>query len=123
VIIWLDAQLSPRLTPSMQETFTLECSHVRDFGCINAEDAEIFGKARIAGGVIMTKDEDFVQLVQEKGSPPQVIWVTCGNMANTRFKEILRNTLDDAILLIAAGEPIVEIHLQVGPPAPVVRPK
>ena len=123
MIVWLDAQLSPRLTRWIKETFTVECSHVRDFGCRNAEDPEIFEKARKAGAVVMTKDEDFVHLVQQKGSPPQVVWVTCGNMANTRFKEVLRSTFDDAMLLIAAGEPVVEIHLGVGTPAPVVRTK
>ena len=30
----------------------------------------------------MSKDQDFVDLVMVHGVPPQIIWVTCGNMLN-----------------------------------------
>ena len=109
MIIWLDAQLSPRLTRWIEETFGVECLHVRDLGLRNAEDQEIFQRARDSGAVVMTKDEDFVHLVERNGSPPQVIWVTSGNMANDRFKLLLQNTLQDAISLIESGEAVVEI--------------
>ena len=58
----------------------------------------------------MTKDEDFIRLVERNGPPPQVIWVTSGNMPNTRFKSLLLKTLPDAMSLIASGETVVEIH-------------
>lgn len=109
MIIWLDAQLSPRLTRWVEETFGVECLHIRDLGLRNAEDPEIFQRARDFAAVVMTKDEDFVHLVERNGSPPQVIWVTSGNMANDRFKLLLQNTLQDAISLIESGEPVVEI--------------
>ena len=37
----------------------------------------------------MTKDSDFVLLLDKLGAPPQVIWVTCGNTSNARLKEVL----------------------------------
>jgi predicted nuclease of predicted toxin-antitoxin system len=110
VIIWLDAQLSPRLTRWIEETFSVECVHVREVGLREAEDPEIFQKARDSGAVVMTKDEDFVHLVARNGPPPQVIWVTSGNMPNDRFKILLLKTLQDAIALIASGETVVEIQ-------------
>lgn len=88
MIVWLDAQLSPRLARWIEETFEVECVHVRDLGLRNAEDPEIFQKARDALSVVMTKDEDFVRLVERKGPPPQVIWITSGNMPNARFKSL-----------------------------------
>ena len=109
MIIWLDAQLSPRLTRWIEETFEVECLHVRDLGLRNAEDPEIFQRARDSGAVVMTKDEDFIHIVERNGSPPQVIWVTSGNMANDRFKLLLQKTLQDAISLIESGEAVVEI--------------
>jgi predicted nuclease of predicted toxin-antitoxin system len=109
VIIWLDAQLSPRLTRWIQENFAVECLHVRDLGLHNAEDPQIFQKAGDAGAVMMTKDEDFVRLVERNGPPPQVIWVTSGNMANERFRLLLLKTFHDAISLIESGEAVVEI--------------
>jgi predicted nuclease of predicted toxin-antitoxin system len=57
----------------------------------------------------MTKDEDFVRLVERNGSPPQVVWVTCGNMSNAHFESLLLQTFPDAKSLIEAGEAVVEI--------------
>lgn len=110
MIIWLDAQLSPRLARWIEETFGGECLHVRDLGLRDAEDTEIFQKAGDAGSVVMTKDEDFVRLVERNSPPPQVIWVTAGNMSNARFKALLLQTFPDAMSLIASGETVVEIH-------------
>jgi len=110
VILWLDAQLSPRLARWIEETFEVECSHVRDLGLRDAEDPDVFQKARDAGSVVMTKDEDFIRLVERNGPPPQVIWVTSGNISNDRFKALLLKTFRDAISLIASGETVVEIH-------------
>ena len=110
MIIWLDAQLSPQLARWIEETFQVQCLHVRDLGLRNAEDSEIFQKARDSGSVVMTKDEDFVRLVEQTGSPPQVIWITCGNMPNARFKSLLLKTLRDAISLLVSGETVVEIY-------------
>jgi predicted nuclease of predicted toxin-antitoxin system len=58
----------------------------------------------------MTKDEDFVRLVERNGPPPQVIWITSGNISNAHFKSLLLKTLSDAISLIESGEAVVEIQ-------------
>jgi predicted nuclease of predicted toxin-antitoxin system len=71
-----------------------------------------FRKARDAGSVVMTKDEDFVRLVERNSPPPQVIWVTAGNMSNARFKSLLLKTFPDAMSLITGGETVVEIQLE-----------
>jgi len=94
----------------IEETFKVECRHVRDIGLREAEDPEIFRRARDARAVVMTKDEDFVNLVRRNGAPPQVIWVTCGNMSNARFKSLLVETFSDAVSLITGGEAVVEIR-------------
>ncbi len=58
---------------------------------------------------IMTKDSDFVQMVRRIGSPPQILWITCGNTSNAHLKNLLRATLPKALKLLQAGEPLVEI--------------
>lgn len=110
MIIWLDAQFSPQLARWIAETFGGDCVHIRDLGLRDADDSEIFQKARDAGSVVMTKDEDFVRLVERNNPPPQVIWVTAGNMSTARFKSLLLKTFPDAISLIASGETVVEIQ-------------
>ncbi|MGB7951759.1 MAG: DUF5615 family PIN-like protein [Candidatus Binatia bacterium] len=109
MIIWLDAQLSPQLVGWMEATFGIACHHVRELGLREAEDPEIFKRAHDSGVVVMTKDADFVRLVQTHGSPPQVIWVTSGNMSNAHFQSLLMQTFPDAKSLIETGETVVEI--------------
>ncbi|TRT81315.1 MAG: hypothetical protein EWV64_01780 [Microcystis flos-aquae Ma_QC_C_20070823_S18] len=72
-------------------------------------DTEIFQVAKAQRAILMTKDSDFVDLVERLGSPPQIIWLTCGNTSNARLREILSETLPRALELLAAGETLVEI--------------
>jgi predicted nuclease of predicted toxin-antitoxin system len=83
----------------------------------DAEDADIFGEARIAEVVVLTKDGDFVDLVQRFGTPPQILWLTCGNTSNARLREILAGALPEAICLLDSGEPVVEISDSVTNPS------
>jgi len=57
----------------------------------------------------MTKDNDFVLLLERFGPPPQVVWVTCGNTSNARLKEILTSALPRTLELLKSGEKLVEI--------------
>jgi predicted nuclease of predicted toxin-antitoxin system len=114
VILWLDAQISPRLCPWIARRFGVDAKHDRDLDLRQAEDSEIFDRARKASVVVFTKDEDFVELVRRVGTPPQVLWLRCGNMSNARLKNLLDRTLPDAIELLNHDEPIVEIGLAEG---------
>ena len=58
----------------------------------------------------MTKDSDFVLLLDRFGPPPRVIWVTCGNTSNARLKEILGKTFTKALELLESGEQLIEIN-------------
>ncbi len=44
------------------------------------------------------------------GSPPQIIWFTCGNTSNAELKRILNDAGDRTLTLLASGEPLVEIE-------------
>lgn len=110
MIIWIDAQMSPTIAAWMSSNFPLKAVAVRDLGLRDAEDQEIFQAAKRENAAVMTKDGDFVMLLDRFGSPPQVIWVTCGNTSNVRLKEILTNTLPKALELLKSGEDLVEIN-------------
>ena len=58
----------------------------------------------------MTKDSDFVDLVERLGPPPKIIWLTCGNTSNARLREILSATLLQALELLRTDETLVEIR-------------
>ncbi len=57
----------------------------------------------------MTKDRDFVTLVEQYGPPPQVLWITAGNTSNAHLKILFGRTLKRALMLMQDGEAVVEI--------------
>jgi predicted nuclease of predicted toxin-antitoxin system len=109
VILWIDAQLSPALARWMSETFGVTAHAVRDLGLRDAKDVPIFHAAREAGAVIMSKDSDFVLLLERFGPPPQILWVTCGNTSNAWLRDVLRKSFPEARARLEQGEPLVEI--------------
>lgn len=57
----------------------------------------------------MTKDGDFLRLLEQHGAPPQVIWITCGNTSNAHLKQVFIKALPPALELLKSGERLVEI--------------
>jgi predicted nuclease of predicted toxin-antitoxin system len=82
---------------------------MRDLGLRDANDLPIFHDAREAGAVIMSKDSNFVLLLERFGPPLQILWVTCGNTSNARLREILLTSFPEARARLEQGEPLVEI--------------
>lgn len=109
MIVWVDAQLPPGLATWLGRQFALEVRAVRDLGLRDADDPDIFAAARDAGAVVLTKDADFVALLEHHGPPPQVVWVTIGNTSNAVLREVLGRHWPAAATLLEGGEPLVEI--------------
>src|SRR5437660_127477 len=107
--IWLDAQLSPAVAAWIKANFGVEAIAVRDLGLRAAKDVPIFDAARATGAIVMTKDSDFVELVDRLGPPPQVLWVTCGNTSNAHLCDILKRVMPTALKLLKQGDSLVEI--------------
>jgi predicted nuclease of predicted toxin-antitoxin system len=108
--IWVDAHLSPAIAIWITDTFGITAVALRDLGLRDAEDPEIFEAAKVQDVIFMTKDSDFVDLVERLEAPPQIIWLTCGSTSNARLCEILSSTLPDALKLLKSGEKLVEIR-------------
>jgi predicted nuclease of predicted toxin-antitoxin system len=108
VILWIDAQLSPALATWISINFQVETYSARYLGFHTATDLDIFLAARNANAVVMTKDSDFVRLLDQHG-PPQIIWMTCGNTSNAYMRKLLQATLLRALEVLQSGEPLVEI--------------
>ena len=107
--IWVDAHLSPGIAVWISNALGIEAIALRDLGLRDAEDTEIFETAKAQQAIVMTKDSDFVDLLERLGSPPQIIWLTCGNTSNARLRHILREMLPRALQLLESGEALVEI--------------
>jgi predicted nuclease of predicted toxin-antitoxin system len=109
MIIWIDAQLPPTLAGWIVETFGVTAISLKELGLRDAKDIEIFEAAKQPNLVILTKDSDFVDLVCRLGSPPQIIWLTCGNVTNRNLRQLLISTFPTAISQLQQGEMVVEI--------------
>lgn len=107
--LWIDAQLPPAIAPWISAQFPVECEHIRDTDLAHADDAAIFARLREPGAVVVTKDEDFVDLVTRLGCPPHNFWVRVGNVTNRALREFFGVAMPRALELLAAGEPVVEL--------------
>lgn len=107
--LWLDAQLSPRTALWITAEFGFEAKPLREIGLRDAEDHVIFEAGREAGAIILTKDSDFVCLLDRYGSPPKILWLVCGNTSESVLRQLLEKHLLVAIGLLESGEDLVEI--------------
>ena len=107
--LWLDNQLPPALAEWMRATFSLECLPVRDLNLQRASDHEIFTAARAANVAVTTKDTDFADLLVQRGPPPQVVLVTCGNTSNARLRRVMHLAWPAVLKMLERGEALVEL--------------
>lgn len=106
---WLDAQLPPALAPWLTERFGVPAYSAAYLGFRDADDEVIFQAAREAGAVIVSKDSDFPERVLRLGTPPRLLYVTCGNTTKARLTELFDLHFAEAHRLFGAGEAIVEL--------------
>lgn len=59
--------------------------------------------------MLISKDSDFVERVLRLGAPPQLLWVTCGNVSNEHLRTVFLNAFPAALPMLESGEPIVEL--------------
>ena len=93
----------------LKGAFDVEAYALRDLGLRDSTDQQIFLAARTADVVLVSKDVDFVDLVNRIGPPPRLLWVTCGNVSNERLQSVFISAFPAARVLLEAGEPIVEV--------------
>lgn len=85
----LDANVSWRLAARLKSHFE-ECLHVDYIGLnIPAQDIEIWNYALNNNLIIITNDEDFLNLVNLKGFPPKIILLKTGNQSNSYIEALL----------------------------------
>jgi predicted nuclease of predicted toxin-antitoxin system len=107
---WIDAQLDPEIAAWLGAWFKVVAKALKEIGLRDAEDEDLFDAARrFQAIVIVTKDSDFVDLVKRKGAPPQVLWLTCGNLSTVELQALLSRKFAAAKAELESGLPLVEI--------------
>ncbi len=107
-LLLLDVHLSPFITSWVESHFNVSCNSFHHLQWQTLEDKDAFFKAKEMNAIVLTKDEDFVELLKKYKAPPKVIWLTCGNTSNKRLKEVLSSKLEEAINLLQSND-LVEI--------------
>lgn len=107
----LDANLSWRLCKDLSLHFE-EVRHVDNIDLkVPPKDHEIWEWARENNFVIVTNDEDFLNLSTIHGFPPRLILLRTGNQSNEFIKDLLIRHQDDIQnLALSDQHGIVEIY-------------
>jgi predicted nuclease of predicted toxin-antitoxin system len=86
----LDANVSWRLVSILIEHFG-ESVHVDDITelAFPAEDTKIWQYAKDNGYTIITRDNDFNDLIAIRGFPPKIIWLRTGNCSRKYTADLL----------------------------------
>jgi predicted nuclease of predicted toxin-antitoxin system len=105
----LDENLSRRIVPFLQQNYP-ESSQVVLLGLQAATDLEIWEYAKVNGYVIVTRDNDFLDLSLLKGAPPKLIHLRTLNLSRSAtLSMLLSNQQQVEHVLNHDGEAFVEI--------------
>jgi predicted nuclease of predicted toxin-antitoxin system len=89
--ILLDANISWKLVNILKPIFG-ECAHVDLIGLnVPADDIDIWNYALNNENIIITKDNDFINLLELNGFPPKVVLLRTGNNSSQALIELLIN--------------------------------
>lgn len=88
----IDENLSYRLVKRLQLQFP-GTEQVKRLGLSNRHDTVIWEYARQHGFVVLTQDEDFLDLSLLYGAPPKLILLRTGNLPSAEVAQLLGNRL------------------------------
>jgi len=85
----LDANISRKLIDILAPVFG-ECSHVDLIGlAVPCKDKDIWKYALENGYIIITKDNDFLDMLEIKGFPPKVVLIKTGNNSSKTLADLI----------------------------------
>jgi len=88
--ILLDANISWKLTNPLKQFYD-ECAHVDLIGLsVPADDIAIWNYSLENGYTIITKDNDFLDLLEIRGFPPKIVLLKTGNNSSHALLELLK---------------------------------
>ncbi len=86
------------------------CRHVLELNLARSADIEIWRVAASSGEIIVSKDEDFADLVLRTVAGPSVVWVRTGNGTNRQLMTYLVPLWPFIERRLATGERLVEVR-------------
>jgi predicted nuclease of predicted toxin-antitoxin system len=95
-----DQNLSPKLAIHLVKTFN-GSKHLQDLSLDDVNDSTVWEFAKKEGFTIVTKDNDFNNMVSFFGFPPKVIWIRRGNCSTKEIKALLDSNMEKVLSFIS----------------------
>lgn len=104
----VDVQLPPALARLLRNNGHA-ADHAESLALLRVDDRAIWEFAATHSAVIVTKDEDFANLVALQVVGPQVVWLRIGNCSNRSLSTWFEPLLPSIIARLDAGDRLVEV--------------
>jgi len=104
----IDQQLPPLLAAWLRGQ-GFDALHTREAGLRDAEDHEIWAWAHNAEAIVVTKDQDFVQLRSARGGA-RLVWVRVGNCDNPTLIARFERSWAAVAERLRGGDDVVELR-------------
>jgi len=105
----IDAQLPPALARLLDE-HGHQADHVTEIGPGDAPDRVLWQYALDHDAVIVTKDEDFADMVAIGLEGPPVVWVRIGNTRSAALLRWFAPLIDDIVKMVDNGQRLIELR-------------
>lgn len=87
-----------------------EAHRVVDIILPTTPDALVLTLAVARGAIIMTKDEDYVDLSARAVPPVALVWFRCGNISNAELLRLVDRNFERLVSALDRGELLIEIR-------------
>lgn len=105
----IDNQLPPALARFIQTEFKVRARHVIDVGLRDASDAEIWNYVSKSDSILISKDEDFANMVLQVPTA-KLIWVRFGNCRKGFLLNIFQQMWSRILDRLDSGDRLIEIR-------------
>ncbi|MGH3564223.1 MAG: DUF5615 family PIN-like protein [Mycobacterium sp.] len=105
----IDAQLPPALARMLTDHgHTAE--HVYEIGLGDAADGALWDYALEHDAPLVTKDEDFYDMLMLSDASPVIVWVRVGNTRRQELLTLFQLLIDRIAELVAGGNRLIELR-------------
>jgi len=85
----IDENLSDKLAARLDAAYP-GTKHVKQLGLSSHADAELWELAHKDAFIILTQDDDFVEMSMMRGAPPKVVHLAMGNLTTKKWLSIIQ---------------------------------
>ncbi len=105
----IDGQLPPALARLLEE-HGHTADHITQIGPADAPDRDLLLYALEHDAVLVTKDEDFADMIATGLEAPPVVWIRIGNTRRAALLAWFEPLIDQIVEMVGAGNRLIELR-------------